>query len=134
MIRAATPRGTIARIGVTTADGDTYDDARDIDWIAVERAANGDYDGALLNRDEKHEAALLMSQSGIPSREISTRLCIYQRQIERWKVAAGLISPVRRCDIPGCIKAHATNGLCSAHHSKARRAAARAGLTEEAAA
>lgn len=69
---------------------DTYDTARDIDWIAVERAANGTYNPALLNTAELVEAALLMTHNGATEREIGLRLGVWRRTVSRWKETAGV--------------------------------------------
>ncbi|MTE20242.1 hypothetical protein F0L17_14215 [Streptomyces sp. TRM43335] len=63
----------------------SYDDARDIDWIAVERAAQGTYDPTALNLAEKREAVLLMDRNGYTACDISERLSVYRRQIARWR-------------------------------------------------
>lgn len=121
-IRATRPRpirgGYIQTPGVETT---TYD----IDWVAVERAINTPGCRIELNLAEKRAATLLMLQAGFPPREISTRLCIYQRQVERWRHDGKplAIEPVeqRFCSIAGCEEIHRALGLCSRHYDESRR-------------
>lgn len=102
-------------------DTTTYD----IDWVAVERAINTPGSRVELNLAEKRAACLLMSQAGYSPREISTQLCIFQRQVERWKRDGKplAIEPVeqRVCGITGCEETHRAHGLCSWHYDESRR-------------
>lgn len=118
-LAATFPRGIITRYGVNTTD--TYSQNGDIDWIAVERAANGDYEPTLLNDDERREAALLMYRSGLRERAISTHLCIYERRIGEWAAAAGLLPPERICTIDDCGHLMAGKGLCNNHLTAKRK-------------
>lgn len=68
----------------------TYDPVRDIDWIAVERAANDTYNPAMLNEAERIEAGLLMARHGYSEREIGERLDVWRRTVSRWKETAGI--------------------------------------------
>lgn len=63
---------------------DTYDLATDVDWIAVERAAEGTYDPTLLNLAERRQAVLLMLDHGHGAPTISVRLSTHERTIQRW--------------------------------------------------
>ncbi|WP_326806702.1 helix-turn-helix domain-containing protein [Streptomyces sp. NBC_01775] len=66
---------------------DTYSDDTGIDWIAVERAVNGDYDPQLLTVDERHAAVLALANAGLSELKIAAALRIEQRQVNRWKRA-----------------------------------------------
>jgi hypothetical protein len=90
---------------------DTYSDG--IDWIAVERAALGELHPAELTPDETREAALLMDAAGFTDQEISIRLCVFARQIHRWKnPTPAEPRPVRLCTEPGCDRKHKRRGYC----------------------
>lgn len=127
-LTAATPRGTITRIGVTHTD--TYSDTDDIDWIAVERTANSDYDPVLLNQAELREVALLLGRSGLRERAISNRIFTYERRIGEWLAEAGLLPPERICSRDNCSHLMVGLGLCTNHlqlkrkHEKRQREAA----------
>lgn len=92
-----------------------YPTTGDIDWIAVERAANRDYDPALLTDDEKREAALLMARAGVAHRAISTALCVYERLALQWLADEGLLPPERLCTREGCTSVRCGLGLCNVH-------------------
>jgi len=129
-MKAAAPRGLITRIGATNPDADTYDDDRDIDWIAVERTANGDYNPALLNQAELRETAILLGRAGLRERAISSRLSVYERRIGEWLATAGLLPPERICSRDNCGHVSTGRGLCNSHlqlkrkHEKRAREAA----------
>ncbi|MFJ6579306.1 hypothetical protein ACIQMY_25505 [Streptomyces sp. NPDC091368] len=112
------------RGGYIQAPG-TETTTHDIDWVAVERAINTPDCCIELNLDEKRAACILMDRAGYTPREISTQLCIYQRQVERWKRDGKplAIEPVeqRICSIAGCEEIHRALGLCSGHYDAARR-------------
>ncbi|MFE6815963.1 helix-turn-helix domain-containing protein [Streptomyces sp. NPDC057677] len=97
----------------------------DIDWVAVERAINTPDSRIELNLAEKRAACLLMLRAGFSPREISTHLCVYQRQVERWRHDGKLlaIKPAeeRGCSITGCTEGHRAHGMCSRHYDEARR-------------
>lgn len=57
---------------------------RDCDRVAVERAANGTLDPALLTDEERRAAALLMRRR-YSRREVSVRLGIYERLVREWE-------------------------------------------------
>lgn len=127
MIRHSAPLKATKPIDITphiSAPGpETTTD--DIDWIAVERAVNQPDARVELNHAEKRAAALLMTRAGYSERDISTRLCVFMRQVTRWKQdGKPLVLPekaVRGCDIHGCLNPHRAGGLCCHHYDKARR-------------
>lgn len=106
---------------------DTYSDG--IDWVAVERAVHGELPPGALTPDETREAALLMDAAGYSDQEISIRLCVYARQVHRWKnPTPAEPKPVRTCVEPGCDRKHKRRGYCQMHIQRvmrAERAAAR---------
>ncbi|MFH8405510.1 hypothetical protein ACH4FX_12155 [Streptomyces sp. NPDC018019] len=59
---------------------------KDVDWFAVERAANGTLDPGELTGEERREAALLMRRR-YSRREVSVRLGIYERLVQEWEEA-----------------------------------------------
>lgn len=69
----------------------TYDPDTDVDWIAVERAANGTYDPTLLSLTERRHAVLLMLRHGYGAPTISERLATYERTIQRWRDRANAV-------------------------------------------
>ncbi|MER5312731.1 helix-turn-helix domain-containing protein [Streptomyces sp. NPDC002773] len=101
----------------------------DIDWVAVERAINTPGCRVELNLAEKRAACLLMLNAGFSPREISTQLCIYQRQVERWRHDGKplAIKPVeqRVCSIADCNEGHRAHGMCTRHYDESRRLAKR---------
>lgn len=100
---------------------DTY--SKGIDWIAVERAAQGELRPDALTPDETREAALLMDQAGFTDQEISIRLCVYARQVHRWKnPTPAEPRPVRLCTEPGCDRKHKRRGYCQMHIQRVMRA------------
>lgn len=125
-LAAAMPRGTVTRVGATSHDADTYDETRDIDWIAVERATNGEYDPALLNDAEKRETALLMARAGMRERAISNRIYVYERRIGEWLAEAGLLPPERICSRDNCGHLMVGLGLCTNHLQRKRNQEKRA--------
>ncbi|HEY9369098.1 helix-turn-helix domain-containing protein [Streptomyces sp.] len=109
----------------------------DIDWVAVERAINTPDCRIELNNAEKRAASLLMLQAGYTARQISTQLCIYQRQVERWRHdGKPLAIPPHNpgCSTPGCDQPHRAHGMCVRHYDSIRKAARKAQRTEQAAA
>ncbi|GAA2630014.1 hypothetical protein [Streptomyces axinellae] len=64
---------------------ETCTDDGGIDWIAVERAATGDYDPTLLNLDERWAATHLLLAAGLGEPAIAERLATNKRQIHRWR-------------------------------------------------
>lgn len=125
-LAASTPRGIITRVGATPDNADTYDDDHDIDWVAVERAANGDYEPALLNEAELRETAIALAKSGLRERAISTRICTYERRIGEWLAEAGLLPPERICRRDDCQRLMFGKGLCTTHLGELRREQKRA--------
>ncbi|MEU8525298.1 hypothetical protein AB0C77_06795 [Streptomyces sp. NPDC048629] len=100
----------------------------DIDWVAVERAINTPDSRIELNLSEKRAATLLMLGAGYKPREISIQLCVFQRQVERWRHDGKplAIEPVdRACSITGCEGVHRAQGLCARHYDETRRTAKR---------
>lgn len=73
---------------------DTCSDDGTIDWIAVERAAAGDYNPTLLTNDERWAATQLLSAAGYGEPAIADLLATNKRQIHRWRHAA--VSPSKR--------------------------------------
>jgi hypothetical protein len=73
-------------------------DGQLVDLVAIERAINGTYDGHLLTRVEREEAARVMARHGCTAGRIRTRLRMaaatvlhWQRAVERERIAsAGL--------------------------------------------
>lgn len=105
-------------------DTSTYD----IDWVAVERAVNTPDCRIELNLAEKRAACLLMLQAGYKPREISTQLCVFQRQVERWRHDGKPIAippATLHCTVTGCQDIHRAKGLCSRHYDEARRSASK---------
>ena len=100
---------------------DTYSNG--IDWIAVERAAQGELHPNQLTREETREAALLMDQAGFTDQQIATRLHIHERQVQRWKNAQTRPPrTVRTCTEPGCDRRHKRRGYCEMHIQRVMRA------------
>lgn len=62
---------------------DTYDDTQGIDWIAVERAAEGTIDPATLTRLEIRAAVHHMTDNGMPEEQIARHLHCAPRQVAR---------------------------------------------------
>lgn len=62
---------------------DTCDDAQGIDWIAVERAAEGTADPATLTRLEIRAAVHHMTDSGMSEKQIARHLHCDPRQVAR---------------------------------------------------
>ncbi|WP_030319669.1 helix-turn-helix domain-containing protein [Streptomyces flavochromogenes] len=115
------------RGGYIQAPG-TETTTHDIDWVAVERAINSPDCRIELNLAERRAASLLMLHAGYSPREISTRLCIFQRQIERWRHDGKplVIEPVERtCSVAGCDEKHRAHGLCCRHYDETRRSASK---------
>ena len=106
-------------------DTTTYD----IDWVAVERAINTPDCRIELNLAEKRAACLLMLRAGYTPREISPQLCVFQRQVERWRHDGKplAIPPLELgCSVAGCEGIHRAKELCSRHYDEARRPERRA--------
>ncbi|QCX75461.1 hypothetical protein C9F11_08860 [Streptomyces sp. YIM 121038] len=59
-----------------------------VDWIAVERAADGDLDPALLGNEERRQTALVLIRRGMPRRFIAQRIGISEYWITKWGEAA----------------------------------------------
>lgn len=62
---------------------DTYDEEHDIDWIAVECAAEGTADPNTLTKAEITAAVHHMTDRGLSQRVIAERLGIYDRKVTR---------------------------------------------------
>jgi hypothetical protein len=93
--RAFTATYTFApRNTITPPTAEPTSDDGTIDWIAVERAAEGTYAPSLLTPDEKRAAALLMLKAGYSELAAADRIGVEKRQISRWKNgAAGRPAP-----------------------------------------
>ncbi|MDI3390466.1 hypothetical protein QIS99_30370 [Streptomyces sp. B-S-A8] len=55
----------------------------DIDWVAVERAAEGTYPHALLTNEEAVEAVGMLRAAGINQRDIADRLTTGRHEVKR---------------------------------------------------
>ncbi|MDI3408325.1 hypothetical protein [Streptomyces cavernicola] len=55
----------------------------DIDWVAVERAANGTYPRALLTDKEAVEAVAMLRAAGSTQRDIADRLKTGRQEVQR---------------------------------------------------
>lgn len=64
-----------------------------------------------------------MDAAGFTDTEISTRLCVFARQIHRWKnPTPAEPRHVRLCTEAGCDRKHKRRGLCEMHIQRAIRA------------
>ncbi len=94
-----------------TDDADTYSDG--IDWIAVERATQGEYNGRDLTENELREAALFLRRHDVSRVAISIQLSVYERLVKEWEAEAGLLDADDLCTKPGCGRARPGTGLCA---------------------
>lgn len=98
---------------------------RDIDWIAVERAAYGDKPQHDLQPAELRATVVLMARLGRTERQIADYLDINVRQVARWKYAnPNAIGNSRRrgaCTVKACTRMCKARGLCNAHYQQVRR-------------
>ncbi|PSK52406.1 hypothetical protein B0E38_04732 [Streptomyces sp. 111WW2] len=64
---------------------------RGLDLVAIVRAAERRGASPVLDDEEQRVAALAMTENGVGGREAAARLGTNDRQVSRWREAAGLV-------------------------------------------
>ncbi|MCY0922333.1 hypothetical protein OS965_29945 [Streptomyces sp. H27-G5] len=83
------------RISLATTSAATADAERNIDWIAVELAVNGELP-ARLTRPEQIETARLLTAKGMGPTDVGLYLGITKGTIRAWRDKGWKVRPVGR--------------------------------------
>jgi hypothetical protein len=106
----------------------------DVDWIAIERAVQGEIPADGISAAETRTAALILNRSGLSEREVAEHLHINRRQVARWKAAARVAEgkQAATCSNDDCTDFPISRGLCNRHYKQLRAAekAAAAGTSK----
>ena len=97
MIAAVRPGGARERVYASTTD--TYDEALDLDYVAIELALNGE--PVTLTRAEKVHAARILAEHGASDYAIAARLGTSKATVGGWR-ATGWAPPAPELGAPKC--------------------------------